>query len=34
MDSTAEQPSFRLELGSVEDLPIIFYCLQEQFPSR
>ena len=32
MDSTAEQPSLRLELGSMEDLPTIFRCLQEQFP--
>ena len=32
MDSTAEQPSLRLELGSMEDLPTIFHCLQEQFP--
>ena len=32
MDSIAEQPSLRLELGSMEDLPTIFHCLQEQFP--
>ena len=32
MDSIAEQPSLRLELGSMEDLPTIFHRLQEQFP--
>ena len=33
MDSIAEQPSLRLELGSMEDLPTNFFIvLQEQFP--
>ena len=29
MDSIAEQPSLRLELGSMEDLPTIFHCLHD-----
>ena len=32
MGSEVEQLPLRLELGSMEDLPIIFECLKKQFP--